>query len=300
MDSPFHRGEQAVQERLGLRDVEIWARRAIRDHLPEAHREFFATLPFVVAAARDDDERPWVTLLAGGEGFVTSPSPSRLHLAARPPAGDALEGALRAGADVGLLGIEPATRRRNRANGRITGTEGGIEIVVDQSFGNCAKHIRRRWWRHAPSHRPGEARRGEVLTSTARRLVEEADTFFIGSGHRPRGGEHAAFGMDASHRGGAPGFVEVEGPAELVFPDYWGNNLFNTLGNLELDPRVGLTFVDFASGGLLQLSGRAGVEALAARDSHADVGHRVRVAIERVVELPGALPLRWDDAPPPG
>ncbi len=137
--SPFHAGEQQVQERLGVRDeIEPWARKVVRGHLPDEHRRFYARLPFVVAAARDGRGRPWATLLVGEPGFVRSPDPRTLAIEARPAAGDALEGAFASGVDVGFLGICLATRRRNRVNGRVSaaGAE-GFEVAVDQTFGNC-------------------------------------------------------------------------------------------------------------------------------------------------------------------
>jgi len=77
--SPFHAGEQAVQARLGVRErVEPWARRIVRDHLPDSHRAFYAQLPFLVLAARDREGRPWATVVAGERGFVSSPDPSTL------------------------------------------------------------------------------------------------------------------------------------------------------------------------------------------------------------------------------
>ncbi len=118
--SPFHEGEQCVQMRLGVRDqIEPWARQVVRAYLPEEHRIFHASLPFLVAAARDREDRPWVTLLTGPPGFVRSPDARRLTIDAQPVSGDALEGALAAGADLGLLGIDLQTRRRNRVNGRV-------------------------------------------------------------------------------------------------------------------------------------------------------------------------------------
>ncbi len=72
-DSPFHSGEQAVQERLGARDIEDWARRVVLPYLPEQHRAFHTALPFIVVAARDAQQRPWATLLTGPAGFITSP-----------------------------------------------------------------------------------------------------------------------------------------------------------------------------------------------------------------------------------
>src|SRR4051812_434833 len=108
--SPFHRGEQQVQARLGVRDVESWARKMVRPYLPDEHRAFHTALPFLVVAARDAQGRPWATLLTGPVGFVTSPDPRSLVIDARPVPGDALEGALTAGADIGILGIELDTR----------------------------------------------------------------------------------------------------------------------------------------------------------------------------------------------
>jgi predicted pyridoxine 5'-phosphate oxidase superfamily flavin-nucleotide-binding protein len=85
--------------------------------------------------------------------------------------------------------------------------------------------------------------------------VSAADTFFVATASGPGvpGG-----GVDISHRGGPPGFVRVEGEA-LLIPDYRGNRYFNTLGNLLLQPRAALLFVDFEGGGLLQLQGSAEV-----------------------------------------
>jgi ferredoxin-NADP reductase len=101
--------------------------------------------------------------------------------------------------------------------------------------------------------------------------------------------------MDASHRGGERGFVRVANDRRLEFPDYAGNNHFNTIGNLVLDPRAGFLFVDFATGSLLQLTGRAAID----WDSEAVAslpGARRLVAfdIEEIVELPAAVALRWD------
>src|SRR5450755_3938077 len=49
---------------------------------------------------------------------------------------------------------------------------------------------------------------------------------------------------DCSFKGGAPGFVRITGPSELAFPDYDGNGMFKSLGNLAVNPHVGLLFID--------------------------------------------------------
>jgi ferredoxin-NADP reductase/predicted pyridoxine 5'-phosphate oxidase superfamily flavin-nucleotide-binding protein len=294
-DSPFHAGEQQIQERLGVREIEPWARKVVRDHLPDQHRAFHSALPFLVAAARDAQGRPWATLLVGPEGFVTSPDPRSLVIAASLVAGDALEGALVGGADLGLLGIELATRRRNRLNGRLASNgDGALVCAVDQSFGNCPQYIREREWRRVEGEPAGAPRRDRKLTNDQRTWIAAADTFFIASGYRGEG-ESPTFGMDASHRGGDPGFVEVASDTHLVFPDYAGNNHFNTIGNLALDPRAGLLFVDFPTGSLLQLTGRTAVDWDSDAVANTPGARRlVHFEIEEVVELPRGVPLRWD------
>ncbi len=104
----------------------------------------------------------------------------------------------------------------------------------------------------APSAAPARARRAPGLAEAQRAWIRRADTFFIAT-------SHPEAGADASHRGGMPGFVRVEGD-RLVWPDYAGNAMFNTLGNIALHPRAGLVFPDFEAGATLQLTGRAAVD----------------------------------------
>lgn len=298
--SPFHEGEHWVQERLGARDIETWARKVVRPYLPEEHRAFHTAMPFLIVAARDEQGRPWATVLAGDNGFVTSPDPVSLAINAKPVSGDALERSFFSGADIGILGIELATRRRNRVNGRVRRVgRGPIVCEVAQTFGNCPQYIREREWRHVGGVPAGLPSRGARLTSSQIASIAAADTFFIASGHRGDE-ENSAFGMDASHRGGDPGFVEVASETRLVFPDYAGNNHFNTIGNLVLDPRAGFLFVDFETGSLLQLTGRATIDWDSDAVARTPGARRlVTFDIEEIVELPAVLPLRWDaDAEP--
>jgi ferredoxin-NADP reductase/predicted pyridoxine 5'-phosphate oxidase superfamily flavin-nucleotide-binding protein len=296
--SPFHAGEQQVQERLGVRDeIEPWARKVVRDYLPDEHRRFYARLPFLVAAARDGRGRPWATLLAGEPGFVRSPDERTLAVDVLPVPGDALEGALTRGVDVGFLGIEFANRRRNRINGRVAAPGvGGFELAVDQTFGNCPQYIHEREWRRETADVAPVRRSHDHFSPGLRRWIEGADTFFIATGHRGEG-ESPTFGMDASHRGGNPGFVRVEGERQLVFPDYAGNSHYNTIGNLVVDPGAGILFVDFARGSLLQLTGRVRIDWDSPEVERIPGARRlVHFELDLAVELEHALPLRWEEA----
>lgn len=290
--NPFHAGEREAQARAGVGDVASWAAGFVRDHLPEQHRAFHTALPFLVLAGADEHGRVWTTLIEGADGFVRSPDPRRIALHATLQAADPLAAACAAGAEVGALGIDLATRRRNRFSGYLRPAGAGYLIDVRQTFGNCPQYIvERAWTRHAAGT-PPPARLTDALSDRQRALVGAADTLFIGSGYlRPGGG--AANGFDASHRGGAPGFVRVIDGTHLQIPDYPGNNYFNTIGNLVADPRVGLLFVDFETGGLLHVAGRATID-WQPRDGHDRQARRtINVAIDAVLDRPGAMALRW-------
>ncbi|MEM7567399.1 MAG: pyridoxamine 5'-phosphate oxidase family protein, partial [Pseudomonadota bacterium] len=295
--NPFHAGERRAQARAGVPDVANWAAGYIRPQMPDQHRAFFAQLPFLVLAGADGDGRHWVTLLDGPEGFVASPDAATLTVDAAPDTQDPLAAALVDGADVGLLGIELATRRRNRLSGRFQPEGGGSTIHVRQSFGNCPQYIHERVWRRVPAVETPSATRSHTLNEGQIARIRAADTLFLGTGYEGRGA-HASNGFDASHRGGAPGFVQVVDATHLRIPDYAGNNFFNTIGNLLENPAIGLVFVDFETGGLLHLSGRATIDWDPADGSDLNAQRMIDVTIDAVVDRPAALSLRWsrDDA----
>ena len=249
----FNPDELAAQARAGG-----GAKRAmIRDFMPEQHQVFFAALPYIFVATIDADRWPLGTLLEGEPGFVSSPDPRTLRIQSLPGLGDPAYGLIRKGDEIGLLGIDLVTRRRNRANGVVSEVDAsGFTVAVQQSFGNCPQYIQRRTLSRAGAA-GGRVRRLESLDDAARGLIARADTFFVAS--RSRVGVGPAGGADISHRGGRPGFVRAEGDV-LSIPDFRGNRYFNTLGNMLGEPRASLLFVDFDTGNLLQLQGVATID----------------------------------------
>lgn len=291
----FHEGEVALQRSVGAaeRMAEVGPR-VIRDYLPEQHRAFYARLPFIIAASVDEAGEVWPTMLAKEPGFIQSPSSTTLLIAATPYPGDPARAGLRAGGAMGLLGIELQTRRRNRANGIVcrAGRE-GLAIAVSQSFGNCPQFIRQREHEFA---RPPELAPAEepvvtdTLTDAARPIIAEADTFFVAS--------YAGNAVDVSHRGGRPGFVRIDANGMLTIPDFAGNFFFNTLGNFLVNPRAGLLFVDFVSGDLLQIAGRAQVVTDSREIATFEGAERLWTFSPTTVMLRrGASPLRWSAVP---
>ncbi|WP_299405480.1 pyridoxamine 5'-phosphate oxidase family protein [Acaryochloris sp. IP29b_bin.148] len=296
--SPFHAGEQAVQERYGIRDrMEKQGRRIIRDFLPEQHRTFYPQLPFLLVGSLDKEGRPWASIVAGQPGFISSPDPQTLSIQTQSIAADPLHQNLKVGADIGLLGIDLYSRRRNRMNGVIHQiTSDGFIVAVKQTFGNCPQYIQKRAVQFIPEQVNQEIVGTAVaaLDSDFQSWVESADTFFIATRYVDSA-SNLAHGVDVSHRGGKPGFVRVDNAKTLTFPDFAGNLAFNTIGNLILDPRVGLLFPNFQTGDLLTLTGKADVmwegEDL---QSFEGAERLVQVSLEAGFLLKSALPLQID------
>ncbi len=297
--TPFHAGELALQRAAGVfeRMQEIGPR-VIRDHMPEQHREFFEQLPTLLVGSVDARGRPWASMLAALPGFIHTPDAQHLRVDGLPSAADPLRGQLHVGAALGLLGIEPQTRRRNRMNGTVVRVdEGGFELQVDQSFGNCPQYIQARapQWAGLPDELPAMRLEGSLLSAEASALIVRADTLFIATAAPGQG-------ADVSHRGGKPGFVrvdEVDGATQLTLPDFRGNFFFNTLGNIVANPLAGLLFVDHESGGVLQLTGMAEVITSGAElEGFAGALRLLRFRVDEGMWRPQALPLRWS-APEP-
>jgi uncharacterized protein len=292
--SPFNVDERAAQ-RLAGGGPAGWA---IRDFMPDQHRGFFASLRYLAVTTADRDGWPVATMLTGQPGFTHAPDATTLRIDSLPDRSDPARATLFPGHEVGLLGIDLATRRRNRANGRLLAVDTeGMTVSVSQSFGNCPQYIQRRSV-HPVERRaqPPEFLSGLDVAATT--LIRQADTLFVasrsGSGNGKRGG------ADISHRGGRPGFVWIDGDT-LWIPDFHGNRYFNTLGNLLREPRSALLFVDFERGDLLHLQGLAEIDwSLGAGRKIGGAERSWRFHITRGVRRRAALPLRWsfvDEAP---
>jgi uncharacterized protein len=304
-ESPFHAGELAIQARLGTQHrMDQQGRRVIREFLPDQHRQFFAQLPYVIVGTVDAMGHPWASILVGNPGFLSSPgvdeaSPKEtrtLQVVAQPIFGDPLGPNLIEGADIGLLGIELLTRRRNRMNGVVAAIHPNrFTVQVQQSFGNCPQYIQARQsqLQEFDPAVPKPIHPVERFGETERSLITKADTFFIATAYQFKSADPAS-GVDVSHRGGKPGFVRIDDDATLTIPDFAGNNHFNTFGNLELNPQAGLLFIDFQQGDLLYLTGTA--EVIWEGDEirlYAGAERLLRFYLHRGYRVEGSLPLRW-------
>lgn len=286
--TPYHRGELAAQERAGLRDEAERLAPMIRSEIPAAVADFLTEQPMLVVGAVDPSGAVWATALTGFPGFLSVPSPSTLEVAASPRSGDPLRQALDEPTRVGLLAIEPGARRRVRMNGLSHPTPDGFLIDLDQVYPNCPKYIQRREpkWATAEPSRPESS---TELSAEDREFATSVDTFFIATADQ-------SGNADVSHRGGNPGFLRALSPTHLQWPDYTGNSMFNTLGNLEVNPRAGILLSDWTTGTFVHLTGTAVVDWAPEHAATVPGAQRlVDFTIERIVRIADASSLRWSD-----
>lgn len=284
----YHAGELAVQRRMGQAEIAARVGRMIRTEIPAAAAAFLSEQPMIVLAATDDAGRVWASLVTGPAGFVHADDDQTIAVDALPVPGDPLHEVLRRpGQQVGMIAIEPQTRRRMRVNGSVQPAESGLRIHPDQVYSNCPKYISRRHIDEvADVASPAVVRSADVLDERLQRIVARADTFFIGSAD-PEGN------ADASHRGGNPGFLQVLSPNRLRWPDYRGNSMFMTLGNISANPRCGLLIPDWETGTTLQLTGTAEI---VWDGGVAGSQCSVEFTVDEVIELTDVSPLRWGQA----
>ncbi|GHF68994.1 pyridoxamine 5'-phosphate oxidase family protein [Streptomyces griseosporeus] len=278
----YHAGSRALQDRLGVRERADHVGRSIGPDIKTVAAAFLELQPLLLIGAADPaDGAVWASALTGPPGFVRATGPHRIAVAGGLHPADPLAPALATdGTPVGTIALDPRTRRRMRLNGRLHPTDRGFAVDAEQVFANCPKYIQRREsYTWVADRTPGPAVTGTELTPGQLASIAAADTFFLATVH--------GNGADVSHRGGNPGFVRAVSPRELTWPDYPGNAMFLTLGNLAADPRAGLLFPDWTTGTTLQLTG----EARTAFDAGGE--RTVRFTVHRVIETPSALPLRW-------
>lgn len=258
MENPFHEGEITVQK---LAREEVMAERngnMIADRIMRGALPFLAQQSMAVFGSRDGSGRLWASMLFGSSGFMKSADGRSVEFdltqAAIEPR-DPFWRNIEANPAVGMLAIEPGSRRRIRINGDISRpAENMLRLDVRESFPNCPKYITRRVVNTFAAGEPlkSETSRGMTLGPAQEHLLGRADALFIATAHPARG-------ADASHRGGTAGFIEVLDGETLRIPDYAGNSMFNTFGNLVVNPAAGLVAPDFERGRALLMTGRAEV-----------------------------------------
>jgi uncharacterized protein len=283
----FHSGEIEVQNRAGVRDIANDVGEGILDFVPPDAAEFLSRRQMAVLGTVDSRGRVWASIVAGAPGFIEVVDAHTLRIDARPSSSDPLFANLVSGAHVGLFAPDFVTSRRVRVNGRGEINSGKIYVQTQEVYGNCRRYMQERMFAGIRPIPPNGnvAARTTALSTSHNDLISHADTFFIATDHR----EH---GADVSHKGGNPGFVTVIDNRRIAFPDYNGNSMFNTLGNLAVYPHAGLLFIDFDSGRTLQLSGDASIDWSPERAKTFRGAERiVDFQLDEIIDTPVGFPL---------
>lgn len=254
--NPYHEGELAVQRRADETGMARMNGGAVGKTIPPGALRFIEQQPMAVIGSIAADDRVWASAFFGPPGFLRALDDCTLEIdLSRPRSAqdDPLWTNLAENPDVGLLVIDLGSRRRLRVNGRAReASDERLVIDVERAYPNCPKYIQRRHWKTPASDVPSAttpSTQGAELSEVHKTLIAGADTFFVASAHPDHG-------VDASHRGGHPGFVQLVNDRQLRIPDFAGNSMFNTLGNFVSHPYAGLVFIDFEARRLLQLTGR--------------------------------------------
>lgn len=267
MEEVYHDGERAVQRQVGEERTAGANGRVITNTIIRGAINFIEKQPMTIVSSRDREGFLWSSLLIGDFGFVQVPTPTSLRFdenMIRSTPEDIFYRNIQQNPAIGSLFIELATRRRFRINGISSQGDAHIEISIRKAYPNCPKYIQRRV-ASLPDHFQevkATTTQGERLDSAERAWIKGADTLFVGS-------RSEAGNMDVSHRGGPPGFIELPDDRSLKIPDYQGNSMYNTLGNIVQHSRVGILLIDFEQGQTLQLTGTA--ELLFEQRSEADL-----------------------------
>ncbi|KEF54494.1 uncharacterized protein A1O9_09661 [Exophiala aquamarina CBS 119918] len=281
--SEWHEGEKAIHKRAHL---DFREDNPTSPFLTPWAAYQVSRWPLMAIGTLDQDDRPWCTIWGTGEPPLSQQvAQSVIAVKSNVDATfDPVVEAIWKGKDDGEivreegkgrlvsgLSINLEERGRVKLAGRLIagalsadegskrqgnlGKSGSIQLVakIDQSLGNCPKYLNKKIITSSKP-KPVLVSDSPHLTQKALDLIEKADMFFIASAH-----EHED--MDANHRGGPQGFIRIEQPenpeeaSTLVWPEYSGNNLYQTLGNLEATPRAGLVVPDFETGDVLYLTG---------------------------------------------
>lgn len=285
----FHKGELAVQAQAGVQEMASRVGKSIRSVIPLAAQEFLSSQPFAVLSSIDQQGRVWASILAGQPGFMRTLDERTVQIQAMPANGDPLTENILVHAEIGMIVIEFATRRRMRMNGTAKINNNSIHIHTEQVYSNCPKYIQARTWQSQTElNIKTSIQHSAEFSDQHQSWIQQADTFFIASRHKDGG-------ADASHRGGNPGFIQVLDKNTLRFPDYTGNTMFQTLGNISVNPNCGLLFIDFQRGATLQMTGTAKI--IWDRNELAeftDAERAVEFRASEIIEIIGAIPLHWE------
>ncbi|GAM84345.1 hypothetical protein ANO11243_023390 [Dothideomycetidae sp. 11243] len=309
----WHEGEKKIREKLHIPEFDPITMPMLS---PQA-ANMLMRAPLLAIGTVDDKGMPWTTVWGGDKGFsramgnnimgVRTPVAVTLDPVVEILVGTSADGEIvreqGKGRLVSGLSIDLETRKRVKLAGRMMAgaldsadddreiPQGVLQLVVkiDESLGNCPKYLNKKTIVPAPT-KPSLMSDSLPLTDECVELIQKSDLFFMST-------SHSEYDMDTNHRGGLPGFVRVVpsegGRTQFVYPEYSGNRMYQSLGNMMVNPRAGFCFPDFETGDCLYVTGTT--EILIGQDAARVIAKSnlaVQVTITATRLVSGVLPFR--------
>lgn len=255
MTDKYHSGEIYIQEYFGEESIANGVIRIVKETIVGGAIPFVENQVAIFVSSIDTNGNTWISMLIGSPGFIDASTSGEVyfnleHLVS--PHTDVFFENIKSNRNIGIIFIELGSRRRYRVNGQADKEGQKITLNIEAAYPNCPKYIQRRILSSLDKTQSSRSiiSHGTDLNDDQKGWILKADTFLVGS--QSKEGK-----PDASHRGGNSGFIEILDNGTLKIPDYAGNSMYNTLGNMFENPNVGLVFIDFDQGHILQLSGEA-------------------------------------------
>ena len=314
---PWHEGETEIRRAMKSPDHDNPTVPALSPQLAN-HLQI---APLIAIGTLDSEGRPWTTLWGNGDkGFarpiaqgvigIRTPVTGKYDPVVEALVGKEATGEVvreeGTGRMVSGLTIDLQTRKRVKMFGRMVAgalsirddevtdheehiAEVQLVLKIEQSLGNCPKYLNKKEIVAALA-KPELISDSPQLPQRALDLLSKADLFFMSSSQRDQD-------MDTNHRGGPSGFVRVisndRSGAVICYPEYSGNRLYQTLGNLAINPLAGICIPDLETGDMLYLTGKTNI--LIGKDA-ASVLPRSNLAVKITITsarfVANALPFR--------
>lgn len=252
MHSQYHSGERKAQQLAGEQDIADTREGMVKPAIPRQVFDWLAEQTLLAVATLDAAGHLWATVVPGKPAFLQAEANGTELWIDRAMPQPVLND-LKNDSNIGLLAIDLTSRQRMRINGTATALPSGLHVSVQEAFFNCPKYITRRAALPSTTHSEPATREGVQLLAEHLQLLSEADLLFLATVHPERG-------LDVSHRGGDPGFVQLMPDGRIRIPDYPGNSLFNSLGNLLIDSRIALAIPNLHTGTVLEITGTATIQ----------------------------------------
>ncbi|KAJ3810132.1 hypothetical protein F5876DRAFT_77088 [Lentinula aff. lateritia] len=255
----WHIGELSIRQKMkfsedpSLDGMYTW----ISEELDPGHAQFHSECHFLPATTVDSDGRPWSSILAPGEGrpgnsFIRYIGGSRLRL-------ESVFTSRRGG---GIRSQDLFHEHERSGDNRVV-----LEVTINETIGNCPKYINLRHLSPHPNTHPKvmterlHLQKDDRLPAELIDFILASDTVFLGTTYVALEKDAALFPshLGMNQRGGRKGFIRVSlrDQRTLVLPDFSGNRILTSLGNIEASSLASFTFVDFESGAILYLTGEA-------------------------------------------